>query len=73
MYGFPSARHLRRMSARLHHNPLFSPGANLSLAMQTTEFETMLAYVETFFSQSGTHGLDHILRVTRLSEEIGRA
>ena len=35
--------------------------------------ETMLAYVTTFFTQSGAHGLDHILRVTRLCEKIGRA
>ncbi|KAF1073777.1 hypothetical protein MKMG_02076 [Methanogenium sp. MK-MG] len=35
--------------------------------------ESILAYVETFFSQSGAHDLDHILRVTRLCEEIGRA
>ncbi|WP_062398434.1 HD domain-containing protein [Methanogenium cariaci] len=41
--------------------------------MDSTENQTILAYVETFFSQSGTHGLDHILRVTRLSQEIGVA
>ncbi|WOF16121.1 HD domain-containing protein [Methanoplanus sp. FWC-SCC4] len=41
--------------------------------MEKKEFETILAYVETFFSQSGAHGLDHILRVTRLSQEIGVA
>ena len=39
--------------------------------MQTKEFETILAYVRTFFSQSGAHDLDHILRVTRICEEIG--
>ena len=33
----------------------------------------MLAYVETFFGESGSHGLDHILRVTHLCEEIGLA
>lgn len=37
------------------------------------EMDTLLAYVETFFRQSGAHGLDHVLRVTRLCEEIGRA
>ncbi|WFN34954.1 HD domain-containing protein [Methanogenium sp. S4BF] len=41
--------------------------------MQSTEMETMLAYVETFFRQSGAHDLDHVLRVTRLCEEIGKA
>ena len=41
--------------------------------MEKREFETILAYVETFFTQSGAHDLDHILRVTRLCEEIGRA
>lgn len=35
--------------------------------------ETILAYVETFFRQSGAHDLDHVLRVTRLCEEIGVA
>ena len=33
----------------------------------------MLAYVRTFFTHSGTHDLDHVLRVTRLCEEIGSA
>jgi len=41
--------------------------------MENTEMQTMLAHVETFFRQSGTHGLDHTLRVTRLCEEIGLA
>jgi uncharacterized protein len=41
--------------------------------MKTTERETMLAYVTTFFTQSGAHGLDHILRVTHLCEQIGWA
>ncbi len=41
--------------------------------MKTTEIKTMLAYVEMFFKQSGAHSFDHILRVTRLCEEIGRA
>jgi len=41
--------------------------------MINTEMNDMLAYVETFFRESGSHGLDHILRVTRLCEEIGRA
>lgn len=40
--------------------------------MKSTETETMLAYIETFFRQAGAHDLDHILRVTRLCEEIGR-
>ena len=41
--------------------------------METTEMQTIRAYVETFFRQSGAHGFDHILRVTRLCEEIGKA
>lgn len=41
--------------------------------MPNTEIETILAYVEASFRQSGAHGLDHVLRVTRLCEEIGRA
>ncbi|WAI01415.1 HD domain-containing protein [Methanogenium organophilum] len=40
--------------------------------MKSTETETMLAYIETFFRQAGAHDLDHILRVTRICEEIGR-
>ncbi|MDE4907407.1 HD domain-containing protein [Methanogenium marinum] len=39
--------------------------------MEKREFETIRAYVETFFRQSGVHDLDHVLRVTRLSREIG--
>ncbi|HDS63518.1 MAG TPA: HD domain-containing protein [Methanofollis liminatans] len=39
--------------------------------MPNTEIETILAYVEASFRQSGAHGLDHVLRVTRLCEEIG--
>ncbi|WOF16770.1 HD domain-containing protein [Methanoplanus sp. FWC-SCC4] len=39
----------------------------------STETETILTFVETCFRQSGAHGLDHILRVTRLCREIGRA
>lgn len=53
-------------------DPLSPPGANLSFTMETRELETILAYVETFFTQSGAHDLDHILRVTRLCGEIGR-
>lgn len=41
--------------------------------MIDTEMNDMLAYVETFFRHSGSHGLDHTLRVTRLCEEIGPA
>lgn len=40
--------------------------------MESTENTTILAYVETFFTRSGAHDLDHILRVIRLCEEIGR-
>ncbi|WAI01420.1 HD domain-containing protein [Methanogenium organophilum] len=35
--------------------------------------ETIRAFAETFFRQAGAHGPDHILRVTRLCKEIGRA
>ena len=41
--------------------------------MHSTEKETILAYVRTFFTRSGAHDLDHILRVTRLCEEVGEA
>ena len=41
--------------------------------MEKRELETMLAYVETFFRESGAHDLDHVLRVTRLCEVIGEA
>ena len=39
--------------------------------METKDLESMLTYVRSFFSQSGAHGFDHILRVTRLCKEIG--
>ena len=40
--------------------------------MENTGIERILNFVETFFRQSGSHGLDHTLRVTRLCEEIGK-
>ncbi|MBP2132392.1 putative nucleotidyltransferase with HDIG domain [Methanomicrobium sp. W14] len=41
--------------------------------MENTGIERILVFVETFFRQSGAHGLDHTLRVTRLCAEIGKA
>ena len=41
--------------------------------MENTGIERILIFVETFFRQSGSHGLDHTLRVTRLCVEIGKA
>lgn len=41
--------------------------------MENTEIERILVFVETFFRKSGSHGLDHTLRVTRLCVEIGEA
>jgi len=41
--------------------------------MENTGIENILNFVETFFRQSGSHGLDHTLRVTRLCAEIGKA
>ena len=46
---------------------------SISLSMEKTGIERMLGFVETFFRQSGSHGLDHTLRVTRLCAEIGKA
>ncbi|MBN2734511.1 MAG: HD domain-containing protein [Methanomicrobiaceae archaeon] len=40
--------------------------------MENTEIERILVFIETFFRQSGSHGLDHTLRVTRLCVEIGK-
>lgn len=37
------------------------------------EIDRMRTYVETALEASGSHGFDHILRVTRLCEAIGRA
>lgn len=41
--------------------------------MENTEIQRILVFVETFFRESGSHGLDHTLRVTRLCVEIGKA
>ncbi|MBP2133694.1 uncharacterized protein J2128_001648 [Methanomicrobium sp. W14] len=41
--------------------------------MENTGIEKILFFVETFFRKSGSHGLDHTLRVTRLCVEIGKA
>jgi uncharacterized protein len=41
--------------------------------MENTEIERIMFFVETFFRESGSHGLDHTLRVTRLCAEIGKA
>lgn len=41
--------------------------------MENTGIERILNFVETFFRKSGSHGLDHTLRVTRLCVEIGKA
>ena len=41
--------------------------------MENTGIENILNFAETFFRQSGSHGLDHTLRVTRLCIEIGKA
>lgn len=41
--------------------------------MEKRDLEAIRAYVETHFRESGAHGLDHVLRVTRLCEEIGEA
>jgi uncharacterized protein len=44
-----------------------------SLTMENTGMLRILDFVKTFFRQSGSHGLDHTLRVTRLCAEIGKA
>ncbi|MBN1166759.1 MAG: HD domain-containing protein [Methanospirillaceae archaeon] len=41
--------------------------------MENSEIQRILVFVETFFRRSGSHGLDHTLRVTRLCIEIGKA
>ncbi|MBN2734221.1 MAG: HD domain-containing protein [Methanomicrobiaceae archaeon] len=41
--------------------------------MENTEIERIMVFVETFFKQTGSHGLDHTLRVTRLCVDIGKA
>ena len=41
--------------------------------MENTEIKNILAFVENFLGQSGSHGLSHTLRVTRLCAEIGKA
>lgn len=41
--------------------------------MENTGIERIMFFVETFFRESGSHGLDHTLRVTRLCAEIGKA
>lgn len=41
--------------------------------MENTEIKNILAFVENFTGQSGSHGLSHTLRVTRLCAEIGEA
>jgi len=41
--------------------------------MENTGIQRILVFVETFFRESGSHGLDHTLRVTRLCVEIGKA
>ncbi len=53
--------------------PLISTRRQLFCIMESKEIEKILAYVETCFRQSGAHDLDHVLRVTRLCEEIGVA
>lgn len=39
--------------------------------MQET-IEQIIAYVQTVFEESGSHGFDHTLRVTRLSERLAQ-
>jgi uncharacterized protein len=41
--------------------------------MENAEIKRILTFVETFFKLSGSHGMDHTLRVTRLCEEIGKS
>ena len=41
--------------------------------MAATEIEDILLFVKNFLGQSGSHGLSHTLRVTRLCAEIGEA
>jgi len=52
-------------------NALFLLSA--SLTMENTGILRILVFVKTFFRQSGSHGLDHTLRVTRLCAEIGKS
>lgn len=35
------------------------------------KIERIIAYVQTVFEESGSHGFDHTLRVTRLCERLG--
>lgn len=35
------------------------------------KIEKIIAYVQTVFEESGSHGFDHTLRVTRLCERLG--